>query len=136
MLFFVVFFYLGFLSRDIHNSQDSRGRERSFLIPLYNFHPLHEHKHISQAIPAESSPLHINELMAGLEPKTFGRIETSSSRRLQRPLRKMCLSLPKLAGKVEEFPHRGELLDYDYLANFFVFRKTCQYESCWVLCSQ
>ena len=31
----------------------------AFLIPLYHFHLLHECLHISQAITAESSPLHI-----------------------------------------------------------------------------
>ena len=50
---------MGFLSHDIYDSQDSRGRGMQFLISLYRFHPLHEHWHISQAITAESSPLHM-----------------------------------------------------------------------------
>ena len=44
---------------DIHNSQDSRGKGRPFLIPFYHFHLFHEHLHISRTITAESSPLHI-----------------------------------------------------------------------------
>ena len=55
----VFFFYMGFLSHDIHDSQNSRVRGRPFLVPLYHLHPLHEHWHISQTIAAESSPLHI-----------------------------------------------------------------------------
>ena len=50
---------MGFLSHDIYDSQDSWGRGMQFLISLYRFHPLHEHWHISQAITAESSPLHM-----------------------------------------------------------------------------
>ena len=53
------FFYLGFLSHDIHYSQDSRGRGRLFLIPFYHFHPLHEDLYISGTITSESPPLHI-----------------------------------------------------------------------------
>lgn len=34
---------MGFLSNDIHDSHDNRGREGAFLIPLYHSHPLHEH---------------------------------------------------------------------------------------------
>ena len=41
---------------NFHNSQDSRGKE-SFLIPLYHFHPLHEHLLTGSAITAEISPL-------------------------------------------------------------------------------
>ena len=51
---FCFFLYLGFLSNDIHYSQDSR--RRSFLIPLYHFYPIYEHTNL--AITAESSPLH------------------------------------------------------------------------------
>ena len=52
----IFFFCLGFLSYDIHDSLDNRGR-RSFLIPLYHFHPLHEHLHTGQVITAGISPL-------------------------------------------------------------------------------
>ena len=41
----------------IHRTAGERGG--AFLIPLYHFHLLHECLHISQAITAESSPLHI-----------------------------------------------------------------------------
>ena len=37
-----------------------QGKEEGiYLSPLYHFHPLHRHLDISQAITAESSPLHI-----------------------------------------------------------------------------
>ena len=52
-------FLLDFLSRDTHNSQESRGRGRPFLTLHYYFHLLHEHLHIGLVITAESSPLHI-----------------------------------------------------------------------------
>ena len=45
-----MFFFL----RNIHDSQDSRGRRRSF---LYHFHPLHRLLDISWVIAAKSSPL-------------------------------------------------------------------------------
>ena len=38
--------------------QQGKG-EGIYLTPLYHFHPLHRHLYISQAIAAESSPLHI-----------------------------------------------------------------------------
>ena len=53
------FFYLGFPSPSIYKSQDSRGRGRQILTPLYHFHLLHKHLGISLAITVESSPLHI-----------------------------------------------------------------------------
>ena len=53
------FFCLGFLSQDIHNSQESRANERPFLISLYHFYPLKKHLHISREISAESSSLHL-----------------------------------------------------------------------------
>ena len=59
-LMLVIFFYLGFISLDSHHSQDSRGRGDEILTPLYYFHPLHKHFDFSQAITAESSPLHFN----------------------------------------------------------------------------
>ena len=49
--------------------QQGKG-EDIFLTPLYHFCSLHIHLDISQAITAESSPLHI--VAAGLEPGTFG----------------------------------------------------------------
>ena len=58
------FFLYVFFSHDIYNSQASR-RRRPFVIPLYYFHPPHEHLHINRAIAAESSPLLM--AMAGLE---------------------------------------------------------------------
>ena len=51
------FFLYVFFSHDIYNSQASRRRRRPFVIPLYYFHPPHEHLHINRAIAAESSPL-------------------------------------------------------------------------------
>ena len=45
---------------NIHDSKDSRGRERDlYNSSLYHFHPLHRHLDSSWAITAESSPLHI-----------------------------------------------------------------------------
>ena len=58
-LMLVIFFYLGFISLDSHHSQDSRGRGEEILTPLYYFHPLHKQFDFSQAITAESSPLHL-----------------------------------------------------------------------------
>ena len=54
------FFYLGFLSLNIHKSQDSRRRSRLLVKPHYHFHPLRKHLAISRVITAESSPLHID----------------------------------------------------------------------------
>ena len=43
---------------NIHDSKDSRGRERDlYNSSLYHFHPLHRHVDSSWAITAESSPL-------------------------------------------------------------------------------
>ena len=42
-------------SLDIQESQNSRGKGRSILAPLYHFHLLHECLEISQAITVESS---------------------------------------------------------------------------------
>ena len=52
---YIFFFYLGFLSRTFTNHI----WEGICLSPHYHFHPLHRHLNISQAINAESSPLHI-----------------------------------------------------------------------------
>ena len=57
--FFIYLFYLDFLSHNIHDLQDSRGRGRPFFVPLYHFHPLHKHWHVSWTITTENSPLHI-----------------------------------------------------------------------------
>ena len=46
--------------------------EGIYLTPLYHFHPLHNHLEISRVIIAESSPLHIASIVAGLEPVTSG----------------------------------------------------------------
>ena len=54
------FFLSGFSFTNNHDSQESRGRGRLIsVIPFYHFHPLHRHLDISQAITADSSPLHI-----------------------------------------------------------------------------
>ena len=58
--FWHTFFYLGFLSLDIHNSHDSSGRARQILTPLYHFHLLHKHLDFSRKITGESSPLLIS----------------------------------------------------------------------------
>ena len=39
-LFFSFFFLSRFFFTDTDNSQDSRGKEGTFFIPLYHFHPL------------------------------------------------------------------------------------------------
>ena len=65
------FFYLGFLSHDIHIFQGSKGRGRPILIPLYNFHLLHKHLCISWAITAESSPMHMNSGQSQTENRWF-----------------------------------------------------------------
>ena len=56
-----IFFLSGFSFTDIHHSQDNRGRGSLSLslTALYHFHLLHRHIDISQAITAESSPMHI-----------------------------------------------------------------------------
>ena len=56
-----ILFLSGFSFTDIHDSQDNRGRESLSLslTALYHFHLLHRHLDISQAITAESSPIHI-----------------------------------------------------------------------------
>ena len=53
---FTLFFLSGFPFTTIHESQDCRGRPRA--TTLYHFHLLYRHLLISQAITAESSPLH------------------------------------------------------------------------------
>ena len=58
--FFFFFFLYGFSFRNIHESQDCRGRgEGIYLSPHYHFHPFHGHSDISRVINAESSPLNI-----------------------------------------------------------------------------
>ena len=53
---YISFFYLGFLSLDVHDSQDTNGRGRPILtLCLYHFNPLHEHFGLSLAITAEGS---------------------------------------------------------------------------------
>ena len=59
-----LFFLSGFSYTTIHKSQDCRGRGGGgeggiSLTPHYHFYTLYRHLHISQAITAESSPLHI-----------------------------------------------------------------------------
>ena len=51
--------YLGLVSLDMHEQQDSRGRGKLILTALYDFNPFHEHLDISRAIVARSLPLHI-----------------------------------------------------------------------------
>ena len=51
-----IFFYLGFLSLDIHESQDSRGNGSPIVILFYH-NPIYEHWDISRAIAAESPRL-------------------------------------------------------------------------------
>ena len=53
---FTLFFLSGFPFTTIHESQDCRGRPK--VTTLYHFHLLYRHLLISQAITAESSPLH------------------------------------------------------------------------------
>lgn len=53
------FFYLGFLSLNIHKSQGNKGRGRQIETLFCHFHPIHKHFDISQTIVAESSFLHI-----------------------------------------------------------------------------
>ena len=48
--------YLGLCSCDTHKSQESRGKRRPILTPLYHFHLLNNHYEISQAITAQSLP--------------------------------------------------------------------------------
>ena len=47
------------LSLNIHESQDSRGKEKSILTPYYQFYSLHKHLDANRKITAESSPLEI-----------------------------------------------------------------------------
>ena len=63
------FCYLDFLSLEIHNSQDSRGRRRSILTPLYYYHTLHEHLEIFRQF-LERAHLCI-KVVTGHEPGTF-----------------------------------------------------------------
>ena len=60
-LIYQQFFFLSMFSLTInHDLQDSRGRGGAIsLIPLYDFHLLHRHVDISQAITTGSSPLRI-----------------------------------------------------------------------------
>ena len=54
------FFLLsGFSFKNIHNSQNSRGRAGYFFSPLYHFHPLLRPLDIGAAITAETPPMHI-----------------------------------------------------------------------------
>ena len=54
-----IFFLSGFSIMNIHDHRTA-GEGRGYsLSPLYHFHPLRRHLDISQAITAESSPLHI-----------------------------------------------------------------------------
>ena len=57
---FFVFFsiWVFFHEHSRFTGQQGKG-EGIYLTPLYHFHPLHRHLDISQAITAESSPLHI-----------------------------------------------------------------------------
>ena len=53
----IFFFPSGFSFTNIDESQDCRGRRRTFfLTPYYYFHPLHRHLDISRAITAENGP--------------------------------------------------------------------------------
>ena len=52
-------FCLGFLSQNSRGRAGGGGAGVISLTPLYHFYPLHRHLDISQAITAESSPLHI-----------------------------------------------------------------------------
>ena len=49
---------VNFLSRDIYDFQDSRGRRIPFLIAHYHFQLPHEHLYISQENTEESSSLY------------------------------------------------------------------------------
>ena len=71
-LLIIVFFYLGFFSHDIYDSQDSRGRGRPFLILLYHFHPLCKNWHFSSAIASETSPLYMASGRTRTGGGTFG----------------------------------------------------------------
>ena len=57
-IFFVCFFYLGFLSQPLTNHKTA-GEGGISLTPHYHFHPLHRHLDINQAITAGRSPLRI-----------------------------------------------------------------------------
>ena len=56
---YLLFFYLGSLSRNSRFTGQQGKGEAIFLSPLHLFHPLHRHLGISRVITAESSPLHI-----------------------------------------------------------------------------
>ena len=55
----IYFFYVGFLSVRIHNSQDNRGSGWLIVTPLCFFHPVHKYLHMRKAITAESSHLQL-----------------------------------------------------------------------------
>ena len=57
------------LSHCIYNSQDSKVKERPFLISLYHFHPICKQLDFSPVIIADSSTLYIAR--TGFEPITF-----------------------------------------------------------------
>ena len=65
----VSFFFLFFLSHDICDSQDNRGRGRPFLVPLYHFHHFHQHW-FSRTITTDKSP--------GTRTGTSGRSRTGN----------------------------------------------------------
>ena len=64
-----------------------------------------------QAINAESSPLHIASNKTRTKNFWFPSLDFFDPRPLQRPLRKICLSLQNLASKAGGAPQRGELPD-------------------------
>ena len=78
-----LFFCQVVFSLDIHESHDSRPRERLILTPPYHFHLLHEHLRISRAITPESS-LRI-WLVIGLARGTFGFRAKSLTTKLRAP---------------------------------------------------
>ena len=55
-----LFFYLRFLSLDIHESQERRDKGRPILNALYHFHSFHEEFDFNLAITADSSTLYID----------------------------------------------------------------------------
>ena len=58
-LFICLFSIWVFFHNHLQSTELQEKGEGIFLTPHYNFHPLHKHLDISQAITAESSPLHI-----------------------------------------------------------------------------
>ena len=56
-IFLFFFFPSGFYFTNINDSQESRGKGRLSLYPLYHFHSPHRHFDISQVITAERSHL-------------------------------------------------------------------------------